>query len=115
MPKGRKTPETEAKNSTKSATDILDLDAVCALLQIDKKTAYALFARGEFGRKVGKRWLVSRGGLYRWLDRNGDHQPKRDENTRLLDQIENGTSPETKKAALREMIKRGVPISAGQK
>jgi excisionase family DNA binding protein len=116
MPKIRKPPQNEAKSAAKTTTapsDILDVDDVCSLLRIERRTCYRLFASGTLpGKKIGKRWLTTRAAVYRWLDSSTD---QRDANTALLDQIENGASPETKKAALREMIKRGVPISAGQK
>jgi hypothetical protein len=129
MPKSRQVPSDRAKTPTESVdaraddrerpTDILTLPDVCLILGIDRKTALAIFASGQLGRKVGKRWLCSRGGLYRWLDRagngNGDAPAKRDASDALLDQIEHGKTPEAKKAALREAVKRGLPISAGQK
>ena len=94
--------------------DVLDIDGIAALLRVNKFTAYRLCETGDFpARKIGREWRASKAAILRWLDKSTDKCAKRDENASLLNEIGNGNG-ESAKAALREAVKRGLPVKAGR-
>jgi excisionase family DNA binding protein len=49
--------------------DILDVHKAAALLTVSPDTVYDLFKSGELpGRKVGRKWITTRGALMRWIE-----------------------------------------------
>lgn len=68
-------PRKPAKKSRQSVTpplrnpDILDVEKAAALLTVSTDTVYDLFKSGELpGRKVGRKWITTRGALMRWIE-----------------------------------------------
>jgi excisionase family DNA binding protein len=96
--------------------DVLDIAGIAALLRVNKFTAYRLCETGDFpARKIGREWRASKAAILRWLDKSTDKCAKRESNddARLLNEIENGNG-ESAKAALREAVKKGLPVRAGK-
>ena len=49
------------------------VEDLCALLQISRPTAYELVRREDFPKvRVGRRVLIPRAGLEKWLDEQSD-------------------------------------------
>jgi excisionase family DNA binding protein len=50
-------------------SEILDVHKVAALLTVSADTVYELLKSGELpGRKVGRKWITTKGAVMRWLE-----------------------------------------------
>lgn len=58
--------------------DVLTLDEAAALLRLDRRTVADAIRRGDLpGRKIGRRWRLSRRAVLRWIgaaDHASDHE-----------------------------------------
>jgi excisionase family DNA binding protein len=50
-------------------SEILDVHKVAALLTVSVDTVYELLKSGQLpGRKVGRKWITTKGAVMRWLE-----------------------------------------------
>jgi excisionase family DNA binding protein len=50
-------------------SEILDVHKVAALLTVSTDTVYELLKSGQLpGRKVGRKWMTTKGAVMRWLE-----------------------------------------------
>jgi excisionase family DNA binding protein len=69
MPKKRRTKTRQPVTPPQRNPDILDVEKAAALLTVSTDTVYHLFKSGELpGRKVGRRWITTRGAVMRWIE-----------------------------------------------
>jgi excisionase family DNA binding protein len=71
-----------AKNQKKRRTrivpirtsEVLDVKMAAELLTVSPDTIYDLFKSGELpGRKVGRKWLMTRNALLRWIESSSEN------------------------------------------
>jgi excisionase family DNA binding protein len=64
FPKKRRTRITLTRTS-----EVLDVKMAAELLTVSPDTVYDLFKRRELaGRKVGRKWLITRNAVLRWIE-----------------------------------------------
>jgi excisionase family DNA binding protein len=69
MPRKRRAKASRAVTPPPRNPDILDVAKAASLLTVSTDTVYDLFKSGELpGRKVGRKWITTRGAVMRWIE-----------------------------------------------
>ena len=83
--------------------EVLDVHLAAQFLTVSTDTVYDLFQRGDLpGRKVGRKWLITKAAVLRWLEQSAPPRPAAAQDAALAHAIANGDH-----AALLEAVQTG--------
>ena len=71
MPHLSRTKKYQPRSNSGSKPEVLDVHGMAALLTVSVDTVYDLLKSGQLpGRKVGRKWLTTRGAVMRWIEKS---------------------------------------------